>query len=73
MNWSEVVAAALVGTDRRPVDGGAGALLDTAAELGLRKRAGTDAAHGVTLPEAAPEEGAQPASRVSPFVQTNRR
>lgn len=63
--WPEVVAAALVGTDRRPVDGGAGALLDTAAELGLRKRAGVDAAHDVPLPEAAPTDEAQPASRAA--------
>jgi hypothetical protein len=60
--WPEVVATALVGTDRRPVDGGATALLDTAAELGLRRRAGIDAAHGVPLPEPAPDDEAQPAS-----------
>jgi hypothetical protein len=63
--WSEIVATALVGTDRRPVDGGATALLDTAAALGLRRRAGVDSAHGVTLPEAAPEDAARPASQTA--------
>jgi hypothetical protein len=61
-NWSEVVAAALVGTDRRPAAGGAFGLLDTAAALGLRRRAGVDAAHGIALPEPAPRDVARPAS-----------
>ncbi len=62
MNWSEVVAAALVGTDRRPAPGGAVGLLDTAAALGLRRRAGVDAAHDVALPQPAPPDQAQLAS-----------
>jgi len=60
--WSEVVAAALVGTDRRPAAGGAVGLLDSAAALGLRRRAGVDAAHDVALPEPAPPDQAPLAS-----------
>jgi len=62
VNWPEVVAAALVGTDRRPAAGGSTGLLDSAAALGLRRRAGVDAAHGVALPPAAPPDRAQRAS-----------
>lgn len=62
MKWSEVVAAALVGTDRRPAAGGAVGLLDSAAALGLCRRAGVDAAHDVALPEPAPADQAPPAS-----------
>lgn len=63
--WPEIVAATLVGTDRRPAEGGAATLLDLAAEHGLRRRAGVDAAHGVTLPETAPDDAARPATRAA--------
>ncbi|GIJ50782.1 hypothetical protein Val02_76680 [Virgisporangium aliadipatigenens] len=63
--WTDVVSAALVGTDRRPVPGGPGALLDAAAAQGLRMRAGVRAEAGVALPEAAPEETVPAAPRAA--------
>lgn len=50
--WEDVLAAALVGTDRRPLPG----LLDAAAAHGLRRRAGARPATGVAPPEPAPAE-----------------
>jgi hypothetical protein len=60
--WTDIVSAALVGTDRRPVPGGPGAVLDAAAAQGLRLRAGVRAETGVVAPEPAPEESVPPAS-----------
>jgi hypothetical protein len=71
--WSELVSAALVGTDRRPFtaatapkliahrDGPAG-LLAAAAMAGLRSRAGLVAVQGVQPPVAAPPEAGRVAS-----------
>jgi uncharacterized protein DUF5691 len=67
-SWSDVLASALVGTERRPLAappaGGdpAGALLDVAAVLSLRRRAGLVPPRGVPAPEPAPAEGAPTAS-----------
>jgi len=60
--WSEVVAAALVGTDRRPAPGGPTGLLDAAAAAGLCRRAGVCAASDVSLLEPAPDDAAELAS-----------
>jgi uncharacterized protein DUF5691 len=65
--WAEVVAAALVGTDRRPAPGGAPGLLAAAAVHGLRSRAGVRAVPAGSLPvgsvpEPAPDEDAPLAS-----------
>jgi hypothetical protein len=62
MAWADVVATALVGTDRRPVPGGPSALLDKAAGLGLQRRAGVAAASGVPAPEPASADRAPLAS-----------
>jgi Family of unknown function (DUF5691) len=50
--WEQVLAAALVGTDRRPLPD----LLDAAAAHGLRRRAGVRPATGVAPPIPAPAE-----------------
>ena len=59
--WPEVLAAALVGTQR--TGGDAEALLDTVAGHALRRRAGTALVPGVPLPAPAP---ADPAGFVGP-------
>lgn len=63
--WNEVVATALVGTDRCPITGGPVALLDAAAANGLIRRAGVRPASGVFMPEPAPAERAPTASRAA--------
>ena len=52
--WSDLLSAALVGTERRPAPD----LLDDAAELAVARRAAVPALEGLTLPEPAPEETA---------------
>ncbi|WP_225836091.1 DUF5691 domain-containing protein [Streptomyces sp. NK08204] len=66
-SWDDLLTAALLGTDRRPVpDGGPGvrapgreaplALLDMAALATVRRRAGLRAARAARRPEPAPED-----------------
>ncbi|MEV5278731.1 DUF5691 domain-containing protein [Streptomyces sp. NPDC051994] len=56
-SWEELVAAGLLGTDRRPVAGTPGELLDAAAAQTLRRRAGLLPAGAGVRPEAAPPDG----------------
>jgi hypothetical protein len=63
--WPDVLAAALVGTDRRPLavpastsDDPATALLDAAGVLTLYRRAGASQATGLTLPPPSPVDSA---------------
>ncbi len=58
-NWDELVTAALLGTDRRPVPGAetAPALLDAAAVHTVRRRAGLTPAAAGGLPAPAPQDG----------------
>lgn len=56
-SWEELVAAGLLGTDRRPVAGTPGELLDAAAAQTLRRRAGLLPAVAGARPEAAPPDG----------------
>ncbi|MFF9685139.1 DUF5691 domain-containing protein [Streptomyces sp. NPDC014623] len=64
--WEELVASALLGTDRRPLrsEGGAAAgptaLLDAAAVHTLRRRAALRPATGTALPEPAPADPRPP-------------
>jgi hypothetical protein len=65
--WSDVLATALVGTQRRtlPADGSAAAdpaeaLLDAAGALTLYRRAGAMPRTGLTMPAPAPEDSAIP-------------
>jgi hypothetical protein len=65
--WSDVLATALVGTQRRTlpgwrstVDDPAEALLDAAAALTLYRRAGVAPVTGLALPEPAPDDSAVP-------------
>jgi hypothetical protein len=60
--WTDVVAAALVGTDRRPAPAGPTGLLDAAGLYGLLRRAGVHSETGLDLPDAAPAEAAPLAS-----------
>ncbi|MCG5214159.1 DUF5691 domain-containing protein [Streptosporangium soli] len=53
--WQELVSAALVGTDRRPL-ATAGELLERAAVQAVRRRAGQRLSRGEPLPAAPPEE-----------------
>ncbi|MFF9348137.1 DUF5691 domain-containing protein [Streptomyces sp. NPDC014734] len=54
--WEELVTTALLGTDRRPTEqgGGPAELLDAAALLTVRRRAGLRPAPAAALPEPAP-------------------
>ncbi|MFI6688637.1 DUF5691 domain-containing protein [Streptomyces sp. NPDC050485] len=56
-SWEELVAAGLLGTDRRPVAGTPGELLDAAAAQTLRRRAGLLPAAAGVRPEVAPADG----------------
>ncbi len=65
--WNDVLATALVGTQRRTlptpgstVEDPAETLLDVAAALTLYRRAGVSPATGLTLPEPAPDDAAIP-------------
>ncbi|GHA66589.1 DUF5691 domain-containing protein [Streptomyces termitum] len=63
--WEELTAAALLGTDRRPVAGGrgeraAGALLDAAARHALRRRAGLRPGPAAAPPPPAPADPRPP-------------
>jgi hypothetical protein len=60
--WDNVVAAALVGTDRRPAPAGPTGLLDAAGVHGLRRRAGVHPVTGLDLPEPAPADSGPMAS-----------
>jgi Family of unknown function (DUF5691) len=77
--WSDLISAALVGTDRRPVPAppagspfdlpfttdGPDRLLDLAATLTLARRAGVRPQAGVVLPAKAPPESIVPVSPVA--------
>jgi hypothetical protein len=57
--WAELVAAALVGTDRRPLPDAADpatAVLDRAAAWGVYRRAGAPPVRGLTPPRPAPAD-----------------
>ncbi|GAA3449291.1 DUF5691 domain-containing protein [Dactylosporangium matsuzakiense] len=67
-DWGDVLATALVGTQRRTLPAGVGrpgqdaaeALLDAAGALTLYRRAGFRARSGLTVPEAAPDDSDMP-------------
>ncbi|MCX5385144.1 DUF5691 domain-containing protein [Streptomyces sp. NBC_00083] len=56
-SWEELVTTALLGTERRPAAGTAERLLDTAAALTVRRRAGLVPAAAGGRPGAAPPDG----------------
>ncbi|WP_327369386.1 DUF5691 domain-containing protein [Streptomyces sp. NBC_01217] len=60
--WDELVTSALLGTDRRPVEGGGGpaGLLDAAALHTVRRRAGLLPAPAAARPEPAPADPRPP-------------
>ncbi len=80
LSWPDLLASALVGTDRRPPTGVAGGdaatgLLDAAAALALARRAGRRPVTGVPAPEPAPVDPAPTASaaaarRLSRLLET---
>ncbi|WP_426508934.1 DUF5691 domain-containing protein [Dactylosporangium sp. McL0621] len=67
-DWGDVLATALVGTQRRTLPAGVGrvgedpaeALLDAAGSLALYRRAGFRARRGLAVPEAAPDDSGIP-------------
>lgn len=66
--WDELVTAALLGTDRRPAQAGASALLDAAALHTVRRRAGLLPAFTAVRPAPAPAD-----PRPEPPEQARRR
>jgi hypothetical protein len=54
--WTDLLATALVGTDRRPSSGDSSEVLDAAAAWAAYRRAGTLAEQGVATPAPAPVE-----------------
>ena len=76
MSWNELLSAALIGTDRRPITfalldplrtlvpgeetAGPHRVLDAAAAMTVVRRAGNSAIHGVRVPPPAPDESGLP-------------
>jgi hypothetical protein len=80
LSWPDLLASALVGTDRRPPTGVAGGdpatgLLDAAAALAIARRAGQQPVTGVPAPAPAPADpaptaGAAAAERLTRLLET---